>query len=160
MADGEEDEPAAHDSKATCPGCGAASADAALSTTSASSHSRPDIRPPPVPNPSGNSYRSPSRSRSHHSHSYHGSSNFTEVNQNFVDQRTALDRAPAPCPVCTRSVLLPSGTPGWMSCACGVDIGQMEERMKRFALEEGGAGRGEEEIRDKEEAERGRGRRM
>ncbi|KAL7420412.1 hypothetical protein Q5752_005382 [Cryptotrichosporon argae] len=45
------------------------------------------------------------------------------------------------CPVCAESVT-PAGAPGWQTCACGMDVADMEARMRAATIEESGAGAG------------------
>lgn len=54
---------------------------------------------------------------------------------------------------------LPTGGPGWRNCACGMDLGKLEERMKSVTLQDQVERRSlEVAVNDKEEAERGRRR--
>ncbi len=62
------------------------------------------------------------------------------------------------CSMCSVNYL-PTGGPAWRDCACGMDIGLMEERMKRVRIEDQVETRNSEvAMNDKEEAERGRRR--
>ena len=54
---------------------------------------------------------------------------------------------------------MPTGEPAWIYCACGMDLGLMEERMKRVTMDEQLDRRmSEVALSGKEEAERGRRR--